>query len=35
MMALEPLYKDRILVIKNTNKPHDKGTFIISERDAI
>ena len=32
--ALEPLYKDRIpVVIKNTNKPHDKGTFIVSERD--
>lgn len=32
--ALEPLYKDRIpVVIKNTNKPDDKGTFIVSERD--
>ncbi|WP_323702487.1 aspartate kinase [Mammaliicoccus sp. Dog046] len=33
--ALEPLYKDRIpVVIKNTNAPDDKGTFILSERDT-
>nr|WP_263313409.1 aspartate kinase [Mammaliicoccus sp. Marseille-Q6498] len=32
--ALEPLYKDRIpVVIKNTNRPDDKGTYIVSERD--
>ncbi|WP_314347536.1 aspartate kinase [Mammaliicoccus vitulinus] len=32
--ALEPLYKDHIpVVIKNTNRPHDKGTFIVSERE--
>ena len=27
--ALQPLYKDRIpVVIKNTNRPNDKGTYI-------
>ncbi|MEB7769070.1 aspartate kinase [Mammaliicoccus sciuri] len=32
--ALEPLYKDRIpVVIKNTNRPTDKGTYIVSERN--
>lgn len=32
--ALEPLYKDRIpVVIKNTNRPSDKGTYIVSERN--
>ncbi|MEB6197167.1 aspartate kinase [Mammaliicoccus sciuri] len=32
--ALEPLYKDRIpVVIKNTNRPTDKGTYIMSERN--
>lgn len=33
--ALEPLYKDRIpVVIKNTNRPTDTGTYIVSERDV-
>lgn len=33
--ALEPLYKDRIpVVIKNTNRPTDIGTYIVSERDV-
>ncbi|MCY1048815.1 aspartate kinase [Mammaliicoccus sciuri] len=33
--ALEPLYKDRIpVVIKNTNRPTDKGTYIVSERNT-
>ena len=28
--ALQPLYKDRIpVVIKNTNRPNDKGTYIL------
>lgn len=32
--ALQPLYKHRIpVVIKNTNRPQDKGTFIRHERD--
>ncbi len=31
--ALQPLYKDRIpVVIKNTNRPQDKGTFIVHDR---
>ena len=32
--ALQPLYKDRIpVVIKNTNRPQDKGTFIVHDRE--
>lgn len=32
--ALQPLYKHRIpVVIKNTNRPQDKGTFIKHDRD--
>ncbi|MBX5318138.1 aspartate kinase [Staphylococcus caprae] len=32
--ALQPLYKDRIpVVIKNTNRPDDKGTFIRHDRE--
>jgi len=31
--ALQPLHKDRIpVVIKNTNRPEDKGTFILHDR---
>lgn len=33
--ALQPLYKHRIpVVIKNTNRPQDKGTFIRHDRDV-
>ena len=33
--ALQPLYKHRIpVVIKNTNLPQDKGTFIRHDRDV-
>lgn len=33
--ALRPLYKHRIpVVIKNTNRPQDKGTFIRHDRDV-
>lgn len=33
--ALQPLYKDRIpVVIKNTNKPEDKGTYIVHDREV-
>ena len=32
--ALQPLYKDRIpVVIKNTNRPNDKGTYILHDRE--
>lgn len=32
--ALQPLHKDRIpVVIKNTNRPEDKGTFILHDRE--
>ena len=32
--ALQPLYKDRIpVVIKNTNRPNDKGTYILYDRE--
>ena len=32
--ALQPLYKDRIpVVIKNTNRPNDKGTYIRHDRE--
>ena len=32
--ALQPLYKDRIpVVIKNTNRPSDKGTYIRHDRE--
>ena len=32
--ALQPLHKDRIpVVIKNTNRPQDKGTFIVHDRE--
>ncbi|MCU5745601.1 aspartate kinase [Staphylococcus sp. SQ8-PEA] len=32
--ALQPLYKDRIpVVIKNTNRPQDRGTFILHNRE--
>ena len=34
--ALQPLHKDRIpVVIKNTNRPEDKGTFILHDRKSI
>ena len=32
--ALQPLYKHRIPVVKNTNRPQDKGTFIRHDRDV-
>ncbi|PNZ09453.1 aspartate kinase [Staphylococcus simiae] len=33
--ALQPLYKDRIpVVIKNTNRPQDKGTYIVHDRQV-
>lgn len=33
--ALQPLHKDRIpIVIKNTNRPEDKGTFILHDRET-
>lgn len=33
--ALQPLHKDRIpVVIKNTNRPEDKGTFILHDRET-
>ena len=33
--ALQPLYKHRIpVVIKNTNHPEDKGTFIRHDREV-
>ncbi|WP_367009394.1 aspartate kinase [Staphylococcus capitis] len=33
--ALQPLYKDRIpVVIKNTNRPNDKGTYIRHDREV-
>ena len=32
--ALQPLYKDRIpVVIKNTNRPEDRGTYILHDRE--
>ena len=32
--VLQPLYKDRIpVVIKNTNRPNDKGTYILHDRE--
>ncbi|MCE3021456.1 aspartate kinase [Staphylococcus pasteuri] len=32
--ALQPLHKDRIpVVIKNTNRPEDKGTYILHDRE--
>lgn len=34
--ALQPLYEDKIpVIIKNTNRPEDKGTRIVSERNDV
>ena len=34
MKSFQPLHKDRIpVVIKNTNRPEDKGTYILHDRE--